>query len=99
MKKILACILAVLLIGCSDIYPRMPYSIAQTELDFDRGEFCRFAREAIGLPVLLNGELRKEAYAVLGQTKATSLFRPVARANNAFRCLCGTPEERLIAKC
>lgn len=105
MKKWLLIIPLLFVAGCErgsfgiDL-PRLSlYSQQEIESGVSREQFCRFSREALGLPVLLNSGLRSEAYAALGKEKAANLFRPVARANNAFRCICGTPDERLIAKC
>jgi hypothetical protein len=107
MKKVLVLILAGMLAACEDsrLYVDLPglSLVGQTEdlpqSEVSREQFCRFSREAIGLPVLLNSKLRSEAYAALGKEKASELFRPLARANNSFRCICGTPEEKLKAKC
>jgi len=109
MRKIAVTFFALLLSGCSvesgsfDFeFPRINFAAdesAPPEAPITRAQFCRFGREALGMPILVNSELRKEAYATLGREKATNLFRPLARANNSFRCLCGTPDERLNAKC
>ena len=70
------------------------------EAPSDSAEYlCDFARRGLRMPVSLDAALRKEAYDKLGSEKANQLFRPVARANNAFRCICGTPVERARAKC
>lgn len=80
-------------------FPSMRFTGGSPESPVSIEQFCRFSREALGLPVLLSAERRKEAYAVLGAQKASELFRPLARTNNSFRCLCGTPQERELAKC
>ncbi len=104
MRKLLVVPLALVLSACEGgsigvDFPRFTSGVPTAEEQVTRAQFCRFAREAIGMPVLLNSGLRSEAYAALGNVKAASLFRPVARANNSFRYLCGTPEEREVAKC
>lgn len=63
------------------------------------GEACRLVREGMGLPIVVDPQRRSEAYAALGREKTNNLLWPIARSNNAFRCICGTPEERLKAKC
>jgi hypothetical protein len=109
MRKAAIFLVAIMLAGCDegsrlrlDLPALTLVNTAEAEqIDpgVTREQFCRFAREAIGLPVLLNSNLRSEAYAALGREKASQLFRPIARANNSFRCICGTPDERAIAKC
>lgn len=64
-----------------------------------RVEYCAWAREQFHLPTLFNRELKSAANEKLGKDEAAKLFWPVARTNNAFRCLCGTPEEKKLAKC
>lgn len=61
--------------------------------------YCDWARTQFGLPILFNKERKNAANTKLGKDEAAQLFWPVAKANNAFRCLCGTPEEKKLAKC
>lgn len=99
--------LCLLLGGCSDMYgvppefrtPRLGFIGDSSAPADSRAELCRFAREAMGLPIRIDPTLRSKAYATLGSSEAARMFRPVARTNNAFRCLCGTPAERVNAKC
>lgn len=108
MKKlVLAIVCSLLLSGCSDTgfittefrTPRLGF-IDEAPAPVDsRSELCRFAREAMGLPIRIDPTLRSKAYATFGSSEAARMFRPVARTNNAFRCLCGTPAERVNAKC
>jgi hypothetical protein len=61
-------------------------------------DFCVRGRE-IGLPVLFNRAAKEAANEKLGREEAAKLFWPVAKTNNDFRCLCGTVEEKKVAKC
>lgn len=98
---------SLLLAGCSDGYgvlaefrtPRLGFIEENPPVTDSRTELCRFAREAVGLPIRIDPVLRSKVYATLGSSEAARMFRPVARTNNAFRCLCGTPAERVSAKC
>lgn len=72
---------------------------APAEEPLNRGQICDFARKGLGMPILVDPTRRREAYESLGKARADELFRPLARANNSFRCVCGTPEEKLKAKC
>lgn len=108
MVKALAICSALLLSGCEVgsggiDFPRVslfePASTGGPPPSNARTEACRLARNGMGMPILVDPKLRSEAYAALGRDKGNELFRPVARTNNSFRCLCGTPEEKLKAKC
>lgn len=76
-------------------------AVAQTPLPpvEQRAALCDFARRGLGLPIKIDPQLRSEAYAAFTRPNTLELLRPVARTNNAFRCVCGTPEERVRAKC
>lgn len=65
----------------------------------EREAVCDFSRKVLGMPILVDPNARSVAYDKLGRAQANELFRPLARANNSFRCVCGTPEEKLKAKC
>lgn len=62
-------------------------------------QYCDWARTQFSLPILFNREQKNAATSKLGKDEAAKLFWPVAKANNTFRCLCGTPEEKKLAKC
>lgn len=64
-----------------------------------RAKYCDWARTQFGLPVLLNKELKNAANEKLGQADSAKLFWPLAKSNNSFRCICGTPAEKKLAKC
>lgn len=64
-----------------------------------RQRYCEWARTQFGLPILLNKGLKDAATEKLGKDDAAKLFWPLAKSNNAFRCLCGTPSEKKVAKC
>jgi len=64
-----------------------------------RAKYCEWARAEFKLPVLFNRNLKEDANEKLGKDNAAKLFWPAANTNNSFRCICGTPDERKIAKC
>lgn len=74
------------------------YPQPMTEAEVQQ-QYCDWARTQFGLPILFNKERKNAAGAKLGKEDAAQLFWPVAKANNTFRCLCGTPAEKKIAKC
>lgn len=115
MKKLFAIIgMLFLVTGCEDWRAEFGQIAIQTPLTVTPAstapdlaaqrrevlaEACRLAREGMGLPLLVDPQRRSEAYAALGREKTNALIWPMARANNSFRCICGTPEEKLKAKC
>lgn len=108
MMKVFALCAIALLPGCeagggSLDFPRIsllePVSTGRPPEVDAKEEACRLARSGLGMPILVDPQLRSEVYASLGSQKANDLFRPVARSNNSFRCVCGTPAEKLKAKC
>ena len=107
MYKVFSIAIILLLPGCevgggTVEFPKatlFDQSIGETQKVNPKDEACRLARIGFGMPILLDPTLRKEAYTKMGAQKASAMLRPVARANNSFRCICGTAEEKLKAKC
>lgn len=115
MKQLVAIILALALSACEDWKASFGDLTLQTPLTITTvstgavedarhreevlREACRLVREGMGLPIVVDPQRRSEAYAALGREKTNNLLWPIARSNNSFRCVCGTPEEKLKAKC
>lgn len=72
--------------------------VAAGSAEFQRS-YCELAKRGHGLPIYLDPAMKQRLVQTWGKEDAAKFLRPVARTNNAVRCFCATPEQKLKLRC
>lgn len=80
--------LAIILLGVFLLPGESLAQDAKGKSSATRARLCEVQKKQLGLPIVLDPDVKAKLVEKLGEADAAKLVRPIARANIAHRCLC-----------